>query len=732
MNAPYPASGWFFRCLLLALAAGGLLPRAQAQTDRTPNRAGYVLHIHKAAGTFHIDGQLDEPDWLSAEVAGDFWRVQPIDTGYATTTTEVRMSYDDRNLYFGIVCHERVPGPNIIASLRRDFGFGANDNFLLFIDTYNDQTNGFSFGASAGGAQWDGIQSNGGTVALDWDCKWTSAVKQYPDYWIIEMQVPFRNLQFKEGIDQWGINFSRMDVKANEKSSWAPVPRQFATANLGFAGTLQWDAPPPKSKGNFSLIPYVTARSSHDYVLDDRKPFTSNAGIDAKIAVSPTLKLDLTLNPDFSQVDVDEQQTNLDRFELFFPERRRFFLENQDAFTGFGKDNLRPFFSRRIGLTSPVQAGLRLSGKINETVRIGLLDMQTVANAVAPAANFTVASIQKKVFARSNIGVFVVNKQLTAPESASPDSLNRYNRVVGIDYNLASANSRWTGKFFAHKSFTPAGEAQSMVASANLAYSTPQWLISGAYDQVGANFVAETGFFRRTGLHLTEGSVGYRFYPHSKTVVNHGPTGSVQYIFDPAFKKTDHLWQASYALVMLNRSEMKLTYSAQFIRLLAPFDPTRSVGIFLEEGTEYQWKSLAFSYLSDARKLFNYSFTTGYGGFYHGNRFNAQGQVNFRFQPYGSIALNVTYNNLQFPEPYPDVDFFLIGPKLDLTLSTKLFFTTQVQYNEQIKNMNTNIRLQWRYKPVSDLFIVYSDNYLPQPWNVKNRALVVKLSYWFN
>ncbi|MEZ4993502.1 MAG: DUF5916 domain-containing protein [Saprospiraceae bacterium] len=717
-------------CLTLALLQ---LPLSSAaQNDRTPNRSKYVLAIKKATGAFQIDGQLDEADWQTAQIARDFQRVLPIDTGYAASRTEVMMSYDDRNLYFAITCFERVPGPNIIESLRRDFTFGANDNFLLFIDTYNDQTNGFSFGASAGGAQWDGIQSNGGTVALDWDCKWESKVKHYDDRWVVEMGIPFRNLQFKAGVSQWGINFSRMDVKGNEKSSWAPVPRQFPTANLAFCGTLQWDAPPPKPKTNLSLIPYVAARTSRNHIADTREPVKLDAGMDAKISLTPSLNLDLTFNPDFSQVDVDEQVTNLDRFELFFPERRRFFLENQDLFTGFGKEDIRPFFSRRIGLDSPVRAGLRLSGKLNEEWRIGLLNMQTGSNDPVPAANFTVAALQKRIFARSNIGVFFVNKQLTGAKEDLPEDLNNYNRVIGIDYNLASANSRWVGKFFAHKSISPGADDHSMALSANMQYNTQRWKVAGSYDLVGENYLAETGFVRRTGLHRTEASVEHKWYPHSEKVANHGPELTSGLIFDQMFDRTDSEWSASYEVVFLDRSEISVAYKRQYIRLLDPFDPTNSEGNFLEAGTDYGWNNVQAKYISDARKLFNYTLTAGYGGFFNGDRFSLVGELNFRFQPYGSISVNLAYNDLQFPEPFRDVDFFLIGPKLDVTFTNSLFLTAFVQYNEQIDNINTNIRLQWRYQPVSDLFIVYSDNYFPEPLNIKNRALVAKISYWFN
>ena len=168
------------------------------------------------------------------------------------------------------------------------------------------------------------------------------------------------------------------------------------------------------------------------------------------------------------------------------------------------------------------------------------------------------------------------------------------------------------------------------------------------------------------------------------------------------------------------------------ILLLEPFDPTNTDGDTLAAGTEYNWSEFELEYQSDARKRLNFGLETGYGGFFNGTRFNFSSQVSYRFQPYGSLSLNMSYDNLQFPEPYKDTDFLLVGIKADITFTKSLFFTAFLQYNEQMDNFNTNIRFQWRYRPVSDLFIVYSDNYLPYGMKTKNRSLVIKLSYWFN
>ncbi len=364
------------------------------------NRDLYKLQISKTISEITIDGHLDEEVWTQADKTGLFTRILPIDTGYASAQTEVMMCYDELNIYLAVICHDTLPGKRPIESLRRDFSFGRNDNFIAFIDTYNDQTNGFAFGISAAGAQWDGMQANGGFVSLDWDCKWRSAVQNHPDRWVAEFSIPFRSIRYNEGDTEWGINFSRLDLKQNEKSSWGPVPRQFQSANLAFTGSLVWDKPLPKAGVRFSLIPYVSGKVVQDIENGEDTKFKPGIGTDAKITFSTSLNLDLTVNPDYSQVEVDRQVTNLDRFELFFPEKRQFFLENSDIFASLGKEYVRPFFSRRIGLDSPVRLGGRLSGKIGEDWRLGIMNLQTGINDTIPASNFSVLAVQRKVFSQ--------------------------------------------------------------------------------------------------------------------------------------------------------------------------------------------------------------------------------------------------------------------------------------------------------------------------------------------
>ncbi len=696
------------------------------------NRDKYQIKISETSDEITIDGLLNEPAWQTADKANHFQRVQPTDTGFAIAQTEVRLTYSPTTLYVGIVCLDPTPGKRPVESLRRDFSFNKNDNFIVFIDTYNDQTNGFAFGISSAGAQWDGVQANGGTVNLDWDIKWRSAVKNYDDKWVAEFAIPFRSMRYHGGAKDWGINFSRLDLKTNEKSSWAPMPRQFATASLAFTGSLIWDKPLPSSGPRFSLIPYVSAKTTQNKEAGEGFKNKVNAGVDAKVILSTSMNLDLTVNPDYSQVEVDMQQTNLDRFELFFPEKRQFYLENSDLFANLGTDNVRPFFSRRIGLNSPVQAGARLSGKIGNDWRIGVMDLQTGSKNIIPAGNFTVAALQRKVFKRSNISAFMVNKQITSSNTDVSYTGYSYNRVAGVEFNLASADNKWLGKTFYHQSFYPGASGNASAASANLTYATQYLSATLNQSWVGTDYLAEVGYIRRKGYYEINPMFQFKFFPSSSKINWHGPGLKLDMFFDPTLLATDRDAQLFYQVEWVDRSTLKVDVKDTYVRLQFPFDPTNTSGVPLAAGEEFEWQEVGASFTSDIRKTFNFQLSSRYGGFYNGTRTTVSGELFYRVQPYGSLAIVSAFNSIKMPVPYNSANFLLIGPRLDFTFTNKLFFTSLLQYNNQIDNTNLNLRFQWRFAPVSDLFIVYTENSFPGDHKIKNRGLVLKISYWFN
>lgn len=690
------------------------------------NNANFILHVKKATGPIKLDGIINEPDWTNAEKATHFRLVLPVDTGLAKSPSEVEMTYDDKAFYIGLTFYDTIPGKRPVESFRRDFVFGNNDNFLVFFDTFLDQTNGFSFGVSACGAKWDGTQSNGGTVNLNWDCKWESKTVQYKDRWVSEMRIPFRSVRFKSGADHWYVNFSRLDLKSNEKSAWAPVPRQFATASLAYTGVLQWEKPLPKSPMMFSVIPYVFGSTSRDFEAGGKNTYKKEFGFDAKLGISTSMNLDLTYNPDFSQAEVDQQVTNLDRFELYYPEKRQFFLDNSDLFSNYGFSNVTPFFSRRIGLDAPVLGGARLSGKLDDNWRLGLLDMQTERTDNQFSRNFLVASLQRKMFARSNIGVILVNKEYFNEPTAQ-----NFNRLAGIDYNLASNNNAWSGKLFYHRSFSPANPGKEYAQGASLAYNTRRIHSSLTEASVGENYSAEVGYVPRVGYNLLNPQFSFLWIPNKK-VVSHGIVTDASYYFDPNYRKIDHQLTLMYKMEFSSRAILDGGIKDFYTLLQNDFDPTHISQAVLKKGTEYHYRSVFVDYFSDTRSVFNYVASAATGSFYNGNISFLEGHLTYRYQPYLNMTLNFSYNDIQLSSDFKHARFLLLGPKLDLTLSEKIFFSSYVQYNEQIDNMNVNLRFQWRYKPVSDLFVVYTGNYFTGNWSQRNRALVVKLSYWFN
>ena len=707
--------------------------------------------IHKTNQPILIDGMLNDDAWTKAMLVDNFNMVLPMDTSKAQIKTEVRMTYDDNNLYLIAICYKSGDGIDVVESLKRDWAFGKNDNFIVFMDTYGDMNSGFAFGVNAAGAQWDGTMFDGGSVDLNWDNKWTTGSTSDKNKYIIEAAIPFTSIRYKDGKMEWGINFSRNDLKSTEKSAWAPVPRQFPTASLSYAGVLVWDAPPPTTKNNFSLIPYFKSSVAKEYTNAAGQKITQasvvgkDAGLDAKISLSSSLNLDLTLHPDFSQVEVDRQVTNLSRFELFFPERRQFFLENADLFSNLGFPNTRPFFSRRIGLNTDIDFGARLSGRINKNWRMGLMDIKTTANDAINLAsqNFTVMALQRKLFKKSSIELFYIDRTALAFNGKTNEvggcncvykhDGNAFNRNIGFEYYLAPPNNTFSGKTIFIKSFTPNATGNDFLNAANFQYNQRKWILSWQHEIVGENYNAEVGYVPRNNYIKFNPSITRLFFPKSGAILSHGPQFTSTYYYNNDFITTDYSNALIYLITYRDKSTLSAVAQNTFVELLSPFDPTRIGKLPLEKGTRHKWTNIGLDWTSTPQYILTYSLSTRVGGYYaNGHLLSISGNVGYRIQPYVNIDFSSTYNQIKLPSPWGNNNFLLLGPKLDVTFSNKLFLTTFFQYNEQTKNINFNTRFQWRYKPVSDLFIVYTDNYYIGPVFVKNRAVVLKFTYWWN
>jgi hypothetical protein len=695
----------------------------------------YVLKIGKTSEKIILDGELNESIWELADVAENFSMILPQDDRKATQFSEVRMAYDDKNIYLAVIFfNNTIKGDYVVESYKRDFSFGKNDNFLVAIDPFNNMTTGFAFGLNAYGAQWDGTMYDGRSVDLNWDTKWYSEVAFDEKKWTAEIAIPFKSIRYNDNLEQWGISFSRLDLKASEKSGWTPVPRQFPSITMAYSGVLEWDNPPPTQGSNISFIPYLSGE------MDSPQKGTTNqeinAGADVKFNLTSSLNLDITLNPDFSQAEVDQQVTNLDRFELFFPERRQFFLENADLFANFGYENIRPFFSRRIGLNNPIVGGIRLSGNIDEKWRVGLLDIQTQAEKEKglPAENFGVFSLQRKVLDRSSIGMIFVNKQSLGKLEDTKTTAGEYNRNLGLEYNYFSADNLWNGKLMYLKSFSPNLSDDDAIFAGNLTYNDNNFLGSVQAEYVGENYNAEVGYVPRTHYYKFDTTLRYLFFPSQDSkVLSHGPlVGSIQYFnFDGL--GIDRGTQLGYELNFKNRSEMVFTFENQFIVLQNPFDPIRTGIRSLEALTEHRWSSVNLEYNSKPQSLFTYALKSSYGGYFQdGKRWLFFSEMGYRFQPYIELNTLVSYNHIELEEPWGSNGFWLLGVKSNFTFTRNIFFSNLYQYNEQQKLWNFNSRFQWRYKPASDIFLVFNSSDTRMLTPNRNWNLTLKINYWIN
>ncbi len=703
-----------------------------------------------------IDGEIDEI-WAEADSAFDWMQYFPFDSSLAVNQSVAKVLYDDKNIYIlGVMYSASEDREYVTPSLRRDFRGAANDNFTVIFDTFQDKTNAFTFGINPFGVRREGLVANGGSgesaLSLDWDNVWRGEAKIYKGYWVAEIAIPLNSLRFNEGQKNWNLNFYRVDSEYAERSTWAPIQRNFMLFNLASLRVAEWEEPTKKSGENFSVIPFLAGNYNQNFEEGKNAQKGLNAGFDLKYGITPGLNLDLTVNPDFSQVEVDQQVTNLDRFEIFFPERRQFFLENADLFANYGQRGNTPFFSRRIGVSrdestgqniqSPIPLGLRLSGKVNDNLRIGVLSMQVADDQAAslPSYNYSMVSVQQKVFTRSNISAFLVNKQTFADPKEYSDSLyNAWDRTLGAEYNLASENNKINGKFFYHQNINQAELDGAFTAGMDMQYSVPEWSLNMRSQIIGANYAPEVGFVRRRDIQQLAMTYRRSFFPSTGGVQRHGPGLDFDILGNDTYGMLD--WDANilYDITWRSSAQFSMRLRRQYTFLINGFDPSGTDGIPLPANSEYTNNVIIARYQSDERKKLSYELSTRTGEYFNGMRWNLEGSIQWRYQPLGFTSIDFAYNGIRLPDAYNDANLFLIGPRFDFTFSKSLFWTTYVQYNSQIDNVNINSRLQWRFAPVSDFFLVYTDNYLAenqegfiQFGGSKSRALVFKMTYWLN
>ena len=711
-----------------------------------------------------LDGILDEPFWQRGTPAADFWDNFPSDSTRSEYPTTIYFASDGISLFVGAICE--APGDEyVIPSLRRDYRAGGNDNLTFVFDPFRTGRNALVFGMNPAGVNREALISNGGESGGDfeeaWDNKWRGESRITEDGWTCELAIPLRSLRYPSGDSVWHFNAYRFDTQSNTRSSWNRIPRNQMIMSLAYQGRLAWEAAPDASTGIATLIPFVAASRTRDFEAAgtgaDEPDGDFSIGGDAKVQLSSGLNLDLTVFPDFSQVEVDQQVINLTRFEVSFPERRQFFLENADLFGGFGFSRVNPFFSRRIGITqdtatglaiaNPIYYGARLNGQLGDRWRVGLLNMQAESNKDngLPSYNYTVAAVQRRIGRRSSLGAIAVNKEnFTGFDGAGAGNLD-FNRVFGVDYNLASDDNRWNGQVFLHASVSPEvdgasgevlpqGATTSLTHGFRLEYRQRNYDISYDHAYVPADYRAEVGFVPRKDFVTMSPELNYRFFPTGGAVAEHGPSLETRLWFDAGLSTyTDQRTGLGYGVTFRNTAEVYAEGRYTYLLLRGDFDPSRTGATPLPEGTDYGYYEGSLELSSDRRKRLAFAGELSGGQFFNGSRYGVEAQASYRVQPFAALSVNAVYNRINLPAPYArGTDLFLLGPRADITLTKSLFLTGVAQYNSQIENVNLNFRLQWRYAPVSDVFVVYTDNLNSGTGAVRNRAIVAKVTYWFN
>ena len=544
--------------------------------------------------------------------------------------------------------------------------------------------------------------------------------------------------------------------------------------SMEFDGTLV-----AKKAKNFAFIPYVSGIGSQGLQgkqssLTD--PVTANpkVGFDAKLALSRSLNLDITMNPDFAQVDVDVQQVNLTRYSLFFPERRQFFIENSDLFANFGFRQIRPFFSRRIGLGAngpvPILGGIRMSGKLGSNLRIGAMNITTQSQdlgtlGVLPGVNYTVLSAQKKVFSASNVAMILVHDQKIGKlvefrdRNGNWSKTGDYNTVAGTEFNLLTKSNLWAGKGFVQKSFYPGLGARDGYAHATwLRYRSLNWTGIWNHEYVSKEFSARSGFVPRTDnfdpisgkiikydYWRLEPVITYNYYPKRNALVNHfGLIASNSSYYDSSFHGTESESEVGLDVNFQNSSMFHVSLDHSYYDLFLPFDP-------LDEGRyffgKYEWTALHTEFTSNNRKPLSGFVEASYGGYFMGKKYEFGGNLSYRVKGLGKrklplLLFNANWNHINVVMSDSQTSAIsLIGFKAEYSINTNTYLTGFLQYNTQSEKMNVNVRFQWRYRPMSDFFLVYSQNYdqfqsvLPNRnayLGASYRTLAVKWVYWFN
>ena len=704
-----------------------------------------------------LDGAVDEEVWRQAAPLTDFVQAEPWEGQPGSQRTEVRVLYDDRFVYVGAILHDSDPSQIIVTDSRRDSGLGDADSFQMIFDTYLDRQNGFVFGTNPAGIQYDAQvrdegqagsgggggggaafggnrnqAGSGGGTNVNWDSSWDVRARITDRGWEAEFRIPLRTFRYGPPPQLWGVNFARNIRRNREVAYWSPVSRQFGISRLSSAGDL--GGLELSSPRNFKVSPYAISSANKNYVLgaapDPETDYDGEWGVDAKFGLTPSLNLDLTYNTDFAQVEVDEQQINLTRFNLAFPEKRPFFLENAGLFSVGSRGDVDLFFSRRIGIAGdgslvPIKGGARASGRV-AGLNVGALNIQTDDVGSTPANNFTALRLNRELPNRSTLGVIFVNRSATGRLAGVED----WNRTWGVDGRLGIGEAI-TFSGYGALTETPAFTEGESAFNLGAEFRDSKHRAYFEFGRVAENFNPEVGFLRREGgskrmafgFYETIRSErvrgwGFReFYPHFSYVRYERLDGSLE---SATLHIDNHFdWE--------NGNYIAPAFNIDWEGLDEPFEVYPGVEV---PAGEYTSPHTAFRANTDRRKWISAGFDWDYGGFLSGHQNSVAPSITLRRGGNFNLTARLLRNDIDLPQG--DFVTNLANLRVAYNFSTSVFAQTLVQYNDRTKRWSTNLRFSWLDTAGTGLHIVYNDTEAFDGLGPVNRAFVVKYSRQFD
>ena len=705
----------------------------QAQTDKITFNNSIIK----------LDGQLTESVWANLSPEGGFLNYIPNNGDVAINKTEVKMFHNGKNLYISAVYYDTTSDVQIGSLKRDDIGAsgGNSDSFALIIDTFNQQQLGYFFIVNMGGALIDALisrEGDGFNVSTSWNTVWNARTSVKGKLKIYEIEIPLKALGYKKDTPDWGVMFHTRNIKLNEWTTNTPIDRNYQQFDLRFTKPFKVENLTENKTSRFTLTPSVTVNHTDD-LINNIKNTSAKPSVDLQYNVSSSLKLDATINPDFSQIDVDRQVTNLSRFSVFFPERRNFFLENSDLFSNLGVSGVNPFYSRRIGANSEISFGLKLSGNIANKTRLGILNVATKAKDDSPAQNYGALVIQQQLSSSFTATGFVINRQETDGFSFSDD----YNRVAGLNLNYQSKNNKWTGL----ANF--AGSTTSNITGDNNFYNIGAWYNNKSASgyvgirKVEKNYITDVGFVPRLYNYdaISESIIreGYtqtsarftltKFYKNSKIFDNHRyfNLSNNTYVDDQG-KVVQSRSVFNNNLTLKNQSSIFGWIIHEYVNLKYAFDPLRNgnaIGV-----NQYNYVNTGLGYDTARNKKLRFGGTASFGTYYSGRRNRVALNMQYNLMPLARLQLSYERNAIDLSELGKDT-FNLTRFTGEVFFSNRLNWTTYLQYNTQFDSFNINTRLQWEYKPLSYIYLVISDNF-NQDIMRQNWGIAFKMNYRFD